>query len=129
MKGLRRSAYERFCNFNETNKMSKNNKKKKEELKQKLYKLIDSIDDEHLLHVLHEDVVPYVIESKGKETDEAENEPTEEQLEELDEAVAEADKGETISYEEFKKNMDEWRTRLTSTKEVKEIQRKIHTIN
>jgi hypothetical protein len=93
--------------------------KKKEELKQKLYKLIDSIDDEHVLNVLNEDIVPYVIENRAKEPDKAEDALTEEQLKELDEAIAEVDKGETITYEEFKKNMDEWRTRLKSTGDLK----------
>lgn len=92
--------------------MSKKNKTKKEEIKQKLYKLIDSIDDEHLLNVLDENVVPYIIENKPKHADDVEKVLTEQQLKELDEAIAEADRGETISYEEFKKNMDEWRTRL-----------------
>jgi hypothetical protein len=47
--------------------MAKKAKNKKEELKQKLYKLIDSIEDEHVLNVLNEDVVPYVIENRTKE--------------------------------------------------------------
>lgn len=39
---------------------------------------------------------------------------TEEQLNELDEAIAEADKGDTITYEEFRNNMEAWRTKLKS---------------
>ena len=31
------------------------------------------------------------------------------QLEELDKAIKEADNGETISWDEFKKDMEEWR--------------------
>jgi PHD/YefM family antitoxin component YafN of YafNO toxin-antitoxin module len=99
--------------------MAKKDINKKEELKQKLYKLIDSIEDEHTLNVLHEDVVPYLIENKTKELDDAEDDLTEDQLKELDEAIAEADRGDTISYEDFKKNMDEWRTRLKSTGDLK----------
>lgn len=95
--------------------MENKDKKKQEELKKKLHELIDSIDDEHTLSVLNEDIVPYVIESRSKETDDIEDNLTEEQLKDLDEAIIEADKGETISFEEFKKNMDDWRTKLRST--------------
>jgi hypothetical protein len=95
--------------------MAKKDKNKKEELKEKLYKLIDSIEDEHVLNMLNEDVMPYVIENRTKELDEAESNLTEEQLNELDEAIAEVDKGDTITYEEFKKNMEAWRTKLKST--------------
>jgi phage terminase small subunit len=85
-------------------------KSKKEELKEQLYKLIDSIDDEQVLLVLNEEVVPYVVEGKGPEL-------SGEQLHELDEAIKEADEGNTISYQEFKKNMDEWVTKLKSTRD------------
>jgi predicted transcriptional regulator len=87
--------------------MAKKAKNKKEELKDQLYKLIDSIEDEHILQLLKDDVVPYVIE--GKE------ELTEEQERELDEAIKEADAGNIISYEEFRQNMDEWVTKFKST--------------
>jgi hypothetical protein len=98
---------------------NKDKKKNQEELKKKLHELIDSIDDEHTLSILNEDIVPYVIENRTKEKDEADDDLTEEQLKELDEAIAEANRGETISYEEFKKNMEEWRTRLGSTGDLK----------
>jgi hypothetical protein len=97
--------------------MAKKAKNKKEELKQKLYKLIDSIEDEHVLNVLNDDVVPYVIENRTKELDDEEEDLTEEQLKELDEAIEEADRGETISEEEFYKNMEEWIAKLKSTKD------------
>lgn len=93
----------------------KNKKNNQEELKKKLHELIDSIDDEHTLGVLNEDVVPYVIENRTKESDDIENDLTDEQLKDLDEAIAEANRGETISYEGFKTNMDEWLTKLKST--------------
>ena len=92
----------------------KDKKNNQEELKKKLHELIDSIDDEQTLSVLNEDVVPYVIENRTKESDDIEDYLTDEQLKDLDEAIAEADRGETISYEEFKKNMDEWLTKLRS---------------
>jgi PHD/YefM family antitoxin component YafN of YafNO toxin-antitoxin module len=106
--------------------MENKDKKNQEELKKKLHELIDSIDDEHTLSVLHEDVVPYVIENRSKEADaeadEAEDNLTEEQLKELDEAIDEVDRGETISFEsfeEFKKNMEEWRASIKSAKGLK----------
>jgi hypothetical protein len=92
--------------------MENNDKKNQEELKRKLHELIDSIEDEHTLSVLHEDIVPYVIENRTKEADDVEDDLTEEDLKELDEAIEEIDRGETISFEEFKKNMEEWRARL-----------------
>jgi Ca2+-binding EF-hand superfamily protein len=90
----------------------KSKKNNQEELKKKLHELIDSIDDEHTLSVLNEDIVPYAIENRTKELDEAADEAednlTEEQLQQLDEAIKEADEGKTISYEEFKRRMSRW---------------------
>jgi predicted transcriptional regulator len=97
----------------------KDAKRKQDELKKKLHELIDSIDDEHTLSVLNEDIVPYVIENRTKEADDIEDDLTEEQLKDLDESIAEADRGETISFEEFKKNMEEWRTKLKSQRDSK----------
>lgn len=85
--------------------------KTKQELKEELHRLIDSIEDEHVLNVLNEDIVPYVIENRTKEMDEADDDLTEEQEKELQEAIAEADRGETVSYEEFKKAMFRWLTK------------------
>jgi predicted transcriptional regulator len=101
--------------WKEKNMEDKSKKKNQEELKKKLHELIDSIEDEHTLSMLNEDVVPYVIENRTKELDDIEDNLTDEQLKDLDEAIAEADRGETISYEEFKKNMDQWFTKLKST--------------
>lgn len=83
--------------------------KSKEELKKELHYLIDSIEDEHTLNVLNEDIVPYVIENRTKELDE--DDLTEEQEKELDEAIKEADAGETVSFEEYLKATARWRTK------------------
>jgi hypothetical protein len=88
--------------------MENKDKKNKDELKKKLHELIDSIDDEHTLSVLNEDIVPYVIENRTKEADEAEDDLTEEQVQQLEKAIKEADEGKTMSYEEFKKRMSRW---------------------
>jgi hypothetical protein len=83
--------------------------KSKEELKKELHQLIDSIDDEHILNVLNEDVVPYVLDNRTKELDE--DDLTEEQEKELEKAIKEADAGETVSFEEYLKATARWRTR------------------
>jgi hypothetical protein len=96
------------------NMAKKGKKNNQEELKKKLHELIDSIDDEHVLSVLNEDIVPYIIENRTKEADEeadeAEDNLTEEQLKQLEQAIKEADEGKTMSYEEFKQRMSRWLT-------------------
>ena len=84
--------------------------KTKDELKIELHKLIDSIEDEHILNVLHDDIVPYVIENRKKKMDENDD-LTEEQLKELDEAIKEADEGKTVSWNEYQKATARWRTK------------------
>jgi len=88
----------------------KDKKSNPEELKKRLHELIDSIDDEHTLSVLNEDIVPYVIENRTKEADEADDNLTEEQQEKLERAIKEAKEGKTMSYEEFKRRMSQWLT-------------------
>lgn len=86
--------------------------KSKKKLKKQLHKMIDLIDDKHVLNVLNEDIVPYVIENRTKEKDEEDDfELTPEQEKELEEAIKEADAGETISWEEFKQATERWRTK------------------
>jgi PHD/YefM family antitoxin component YafN of YafNO toxin-antitoxin module len=106
--------------------MENKDKNNKEELKKKLHELIDGIEDEHILKVLNEDVIAYMITTMDGDTnedeDDEEDDLSDEQLKELDEAIAEVDRGETISfesYEEFKKNMEEWRASIKSAKVLK----------
>ncbi|MFM9839326.1 MAG: hypothetical protein ACKVOQ_13745 [Cyclobacteriaceae bacterium] len=75
------------------------------EVKSKIYQLVDSIGDEGVLQQVMEDVAFYA--SKKNELDSL----TPEQLTELDAAIKEADSGETITWDEFKKEMNEWRKR------------------
>ncbi len=89
--------------------------KSKSKLKEQLHTLIDGIDDEYVLTVLNEDIMPYVINNRTKKLDE-EEELTPEQEKELEEAIREADRGETITYDEFKEQMNRWRTKLKSTR-------------
>ena len=86
--------------------------KSKQQIKEELHKLIDNIEDEHTLNVLNEDVVPYVIENRTKEEDEEEH-LTEEQQKDLEEAIRQADAGETVSWEDFLKATERWRTNST----------------
>ena len=90
--------------------------KSKKKLREELHKLIDSIEDKHTLNVLNEELVPYVKNGSGKAD---KDELTEEQERLLNQAIEEADRGETVSFEEFKKRMDLWRTGLKSTKNSK----------
>jgi hypothetical protein len=83
--------------------------KTKEELKTELHKLIDGIEDEELLTVLNEDILPSVIENHSRElTGEEENDTAEEEIAGLDAALKDADRGEPLSLEEFKKMTEKW---------------------
>jgi len=73
------------------------------EVKTKIYQLLDNIEDEEVLNQLMEEVTFYS--TKKDITDEL----TPAQLQELDQAIEEADKKETIPWNDFKKEMNEWR--------------------
>jgi len=75
------------------------------EVKSKIYQLIDSIEDESILQMVMEDVAYYA--SNKDITDEL----SEQQKKELDEAISEADNNETIDWNDFKKEMNEWKKR------------------
>ncbi len=76
-----------------------------EVIKSKIYQLLDTIKDENILNQLMEDVTFYT--SKKDEI----NKLTPNQLSELDAAIKEADNNETISLDDFKKDLHEWRTK------------------
>lgn len=69
-------------------------------IKEKIYKMLEDISDEATLNMVMEDVAFYT--SKKDIVDEL----TTEQLQELDIAIQEANKGETISWDDFKKEMN-----------------------
>lgn len=75
------------------------------EVKSKIFKLIDSIEDENILQMVMEDVTYYA--GNKDITDKL----SKEQLKELDEAISEADNNETIDWDDFKKEMNEWKKR------------------
>lgn len=82
--------------------------KTKEELKKELHFLIDSIQDEHILNVLNDDILPYIIENRAGAQDAEEELLTDEQIKKLDEAILQADEGKVMDLNEFKRKMATW---------------------
>ena len=82
----------------------------KEKLKKELHTLIDNTEDEALLNMVKEDIVAYQTESKKEYDDLSDLSPEDRQ--ELEELATEDPMKDTISYEEFLKNIDEWRSKL-----------------
>ena len=76
-----------------------------EEVRSKIYRLVDSIEDENVLQMVMEDVAYYA--GKKDIIDDLDAD----QLKELNEAVTEADNNETIDWNDFKKEMNEWKKR------------------
>ena len=81
---------------------------KKEELKKILHAMIDSLKDKYILYDLKKNIFPYVIKYRTKKMDKADDDLTEEQIKQLDEAIRQADAGETITLKEFKKSFARW---------------------
>ena len=73
------------------------------DVKDKINKLLDEIEDEAVLNQLMEDVAFYA--SKKDIVDQL----SPGQLKELDKAIEEADGKETITWDDFKKEMKEWK--------------------
>jgi len=71
--------------------------------KTKIYQMLEGIEDENILNQVLDDVAFYS--SKNDIIDEL----TPEQLQELDKAIHEADIKETLNWDDFKKEMNEWR--------------------
>lgn len=72
-------------------------------VKDKINKLLDEIEDEAVLNQLMEDVAFYA--SKKDIVDQL----SPDQLKELDKAIEEANNKETIPWDDFKKEMKEWK--------------------
>ena len=72
-------------------------------VKTKIYQLLDGIEDEVVLNQVMEDVAFYA--TKKDIVDQL----APDQLKELDKAIEEADNKETISWDDFKKEMKEWK--------------------
>ena len=72
-------------------------------VKSKIYQLLEGIEDEVVLNQVMEDVAFYA--NKKDIVDELNTK----QIAALDDAINEADNKETISWKDFKKEMNEWR--------------------
>ena len=72
-------------------------------VKSKIYKMLEGIEDKTVLNQVMEDVAFYA--TKKDIVDEL----SPNQLKELDKAIEEADNKETIPWDDFKKEMNEWR--------------------
>jgi hypothetical protein len=72
-------------------------------VKTKIYQLLEGIEDDAVLNQVMEDVAFYA--AKKDIVDEL----NPDQLKELDKAIKEADNKETISWDDFKKEMKEWK--------------------
>ena len=84
--------------------------KSSEEIKKELHEYIDSINDEETLWALHEDVLVYLKTNKAENIDEDEV-LSEDQQKQLDEAIRQADAGEVMDFDEFKRRMSLWHTK------------------
>ena len=72
-------------------------------VKSKIYQLLEGIEDKTVLKQVMEEVAFYATKKDIVEELDAK------QLKELDKAIAEVDNKETISWNDFKKEMNEWR--------------------
>jgi len=72
-------------------------------VKSKILKLLEEIEDDTVLNQVMENV------AFNTSKKDIMAELSADQLEELDIAIKEADKNETISWDDFKKDMNEWR--------------------
>ena len=86
----------------------------KEDLKKELHHLIDTINEEELLNIVKEDIVAYQIKANKNFDDLSDLSP--EDRAELEELAAEDIDKDTVSEAEFKKNIQKWRTRLSTKK-------------
>lgn len=82
----------------------------KENLKKELHSLIDNTDDEELLNMVKEDIIAYQKESKKDFDDLSDLSP--EDRKELEELATEDPDKDTIPFEELKKEMKEWVSKL-----------------
>ena len=72
-------------------------------IKKEIHKLIDEINDEDTLNILKEEITAYSTTSPKDILDEL----TPSQLKDLEDSIAEADRGDMLTLDEFKKSMNE----------------------
>ncbi len=76
-----------------------------EDIRAEISRILDSINDENVLYMIKEDVAWY----KGDK--DILDELDDEQLADLEIGIKEADNNETVSWDDFKKEMGEWKKR------------------
>ncbi len=81
----------------------------KEKLKKELHELIDNMEDEAMLNMVKEDIVEY---QKADAKFDDLSDLTPEERAELEELATEDPDKDTISFEEFKKSINEWVSKL-----------------
>lgn len=74
-------------------------------VKSRIHQLVDCIEDEKILQMIMEDVAYYANDK------DAVAELTKDQLKELDEAIADTDKKETTTWNDFRIEISEWKKR------------------
>ena len=82
----------------------------KENLKKEIHKLIDDTEDEELLSMVKEDLVAYQTKANKNFDDLSDLSPKDRQ--ELKELAEEDPEKDTITFEELKKEMNEWVSKL-----------------
>ena len=82
----------------------------KENLKKELHKLIDDTEDEELLSIVKEDIVAY--QTKAKENFDDLSDLTPEDRQELKALAEEDPEKDTITFDDLKKEMNEWVSKL-----------------
>lgn len=89
---------------------------KKAQLKKELHELIDKIEDEEMLNMAKEDIVAY--QKPGAVTDYL-SYLTQEEIDELEQLANEDPEKDSVDFETFKKNIDEWRSGLLQKRDSK----------
>ncbi len=74
-----------------------------EDVKTKIHQMIDTITNESVLQMVSEDITYYAQDA------DIIDELNDSQLEELNTAIFEADNNETVSWDDFKNEMEEWK--------------------
>jgi predicted transcriptional regulator len=83
--------------------------KSSEEIKKELHEYIDNIEDEETLWMVREDLMEYL--KKEKLEEEEEDYLTEDQKQQLKEAIRQAEAGEFVTEVEYQKAVERWRTK------------------
>jgi hypothetical protein len=82
----------------------------KEKLKKELHNLIDNTEDETILSMVKEDIIAYQKDAEKDFDDLSDLSP--EERKELEELATEDPMKDTVSFEEYQKIMEEWRSKL-----------------